>query len=374
MKIGTFDTTRINSRNGTNRRNACMIVAEIGTSHGGELDEAFRLIDAAAESGADCVKFQIVYADEILHPLTGKVRLPGGLVSLYDRFKALERSPEFFAELKGYSEKKGLVFMCTPFGTSSARILKDLGCTVIKIASPELNHFPLLQEVSRYGVSLILSTGVSKLSDIERALEITGLNVMLLHCITQYPAPEEEYNLKIIPHLSTLTGVPVGLSDHSLDPCLVPVLAVSMGAPLIEKHLALSEKGRGLDDPIALIPEQFSRMAQAVRKAESMGEREILDWMADEYGRVRIERVLGTGRKELAPSERDNYGKSNRSIHAVARIEKGHAITEERVALLRSERNLRPGLAPQFLPDMIGRKAQRVIESGEGIQWNDILP
>ncbi|MDR2258849.1 MAG: N-acetylneuraminate synthase family protein, partial [Treponema sp.] len=148
-----------------------LIIAELGTSHGSDLVKAKELTDAAAEAGAACVKFQIVYADEILHPNTGEVALPGGKIRLYDRFKQLEVRPDFFAELKGYAESKGLLFLCTPFGPRSARELRALNPKAVKIASPELNYTGLLREVGAWNLPILLSSGVSKLGDIEAALE-----------------------------------------------------------------------------------------------------------------------------------------------------------------------------------------------------------
>ena len=167
------------------------IIAEIGTSHGGNLSKAKDLIDCALENGADFVKFQWVYADEILHPETGFVNLPGGKIRLYDRFRELEVKPEFFAECKKYTHKKGGKFLCSPFGLKSLEELISIKPDAIKIASPELNHLPLLEKLAEYrkenDIQVIISSGVSKLSDIEQAIEILGRNnLTLLHCIT-YP-------------------------------------------------------------------------------------------------------------------------------------------------------------------------------------------
>ncbi len=351
----------------------CRIVAELGTSHNGSLDRAFRLVDAAAEAGADAVKLQFVIADEILHPLTGEVELPGGKVHLYERFKTLEKPPEFYREIKTYAESNGLLFLCTPFGIESARILKSLGCPVLKIASPELNHVPLLRKAASYGLPLILSTGVSTLGDIERALRITGRNVVLLHCVTAYPAPEEEYNLRLIPNLRNIFFVSVGLSDHSRDPVLVPAAAAALGASLVEKHFTLSRNGDGLDDPIALLPEEFHRMVEAIRRAERMEWNELSAWLEDEYGKVRLEEVLGTGSKVLAPSERDSYGRTNRSIHALRNLEADEKLSRENIAVLRTEKNLEAGLEPAFWDKVLGKRTCRSVPSGKGIAWGDLL-
>lgn len=351
----------------------CLVVAELGTGHLGSLERARELVDAAADAGAECAKFQHVYADEILHPRSGAVDLPTGRVELYRRFRELEQPISFFRDIKAYVESKGLLFLCSPFGARSARELRDLGVAALKIASPELNHLPLLREVAGYGLPLVLSSGVSTLGDIERALEATGRErVVLLHCITSYPAPEDEYNLRLLASLRAVFGVEVGVSDHSLDPVLVPALAVLHGARVVEKHFALSKTGSGLDDPIALEPEPFARMVRAMRDAESTNPAEALHRLEREYGAERVRTVIGSGVKDLASSERANYGRTNRSIHAVAEIPAGCVIGPEAVAVLRTEKVLRPGLGPEFLPVVTGRRAARTIPAGEGIGWDDV--
>ncbi|HTP59750.1 MAG TPA: N-acetylneuraminate synthase family protein, partial [Spirochaetia bacterium] len=152
----------------------CLVIAELGTSHQGDLDAARRLIDAAARAGAECIKFQLVHAGEILHPRSGLVDLPTGRVALYQTFKALERDLSFYRALKKHTEEAGALFLCTPFGIESARELRSLGVLALKVASPELNHVPLLREAASYGLPLFLSSGVSTLADIENALAITG--------------------------------------------------------------------------------------------------------------------------------------------------------------------------------------------------------
>jgi len=352
----------------------CLIVAEAGSSHQGELSRAFELIDAAGEAGADCVKFQVIFADEIVHPRTGSIELPGGRTSIHRRFRELERDLSFYTRLKEHTEKRGLLFLCSAFGLRSARLLRDMGVQAVKVASPELNHFPLLRELAGYGLPLIISTGVSTLSDIERALIAAGPQVLLLHCITAYPAPEEEYNLRVIPSLRGIFGLPAGISDHSRDPLLVPGLAVAVGACVIEKHLALSAADGGLDDPIALEPEAFVRMVEVVRQLEGMDSEQGRSWLEQDYGRERVESVLGDGVKRLAPSERKYYLTTNRSLHAAGEIQAGQPIQAGDVCIVRSESNLRPGLGPEYLEVIVGRTAQRSIPAGEGITWEDILP
>ena len=420
---------------------AC-IIAEIGTSHKGDLSKAQELIHAACEAGADVAKFQWVYADEIIHPKTGLVQLPTGAVRLYDRFKSLEQGPEFFASVKEECEKRGVEFLCTPFGVKSAMQLWELGVKRFKIASPELNHLPLIELMAATGLELIVSSGVSRISDIEEALETihearkghipylsalypdlaadilrklpnksssgTGNalgmgqfdsmtkhpNLTLLHCMTSYPAPENEYNLLLIRSLRGIFGVATGISDHSMDPLLVPAVSTILGGTIIEKHFTLSNDSDGLDDPIALAPRAFRTMVEAVRKVEanirhqadyretsgilstSMVEAEILKHMALaglDAEPEQIRAILGNGVKALAAAERDNYGRTNRSIHAAQALNAGTIITPEHLAIIRSEKILRPGLHPHFLLNVIGRRLSQAVPDGEGLRWSDFL-
>lgn len=348
------------------------IIAEIGTAHGGDIDRARNLVDVALEAGADCVKTQAVFADEIVHPLSGGVDLPGGNTPLYEVFRRLERDIEFYDHIKKHVESRGGTFLCTPFGLKSAAMLREMGVTAVKIASPEINHFPLLSAVAEWEVPVLLSTGVSLLKDIEKALTFLGQRVALLHCVTAYPAPETEYNINVIPHLASRFETPAGLSDHSTDPALVPALAALTSAAVIEKHFTLDKKGGGLDDPVALTPTEFQEMCKTVRTVERLPREEAWAYLSRRYDKARIQKVLGTGQKSLAPAEEENYRTTNRSILAVRSIQEGCMIDRQDVALLRSEKNLLPGLAPEYLSDVIGAKATRHIPNGKGIERKDI--
>jgi sialic acid synthase SpsE len=352
---------------------ACLITAELGTAHGGDLERALRLVEAARESGADAVKLQAVFADEILHPASGSVELPGGPVDLYRRFGELEQDASFYAAVRERARELGLLFACSVFGSRSLQMIRELKPDALKIASPELNHLPLLREVAACGLPLILSGGVATLCDLERALAITGTNSLLLHCVTAYPAPEEDYNLKLIPNLGAVLGVPVGVSDHSLDAELVPVLAVTLGACMVEKHLTLSREGGGLDDSIALDPEGFARLCRALRKAEAEGPEAARRRLEAKHGRERVEAVLGSGVKNLAQAEAANYGRTNRSIHARVAIEAGEVLSARNLCIVRSERILRPGLHPKHYELLLGKRARRAVPAGAGIVWEDLL-
>lgn len=369
------------------------IIAEIGTSHGGSVEKAYKLIDAAKKAGADCAKFQWIYADEILHPKTGYVQLPTGSISLYERFKSLEQPVSFYKKLQKYTKEQGMDFGCSPFGIKSLKKLYALNPDIIKIASPELNHFPMLQELVklencwfRKKIPVILSSGVSLMPDIEKALSIfkplassqralkknskkshTLPPVSLLHCITSYPAPESEYNLSTLATLSKKFNINTGVSDHSLDPLLVPLISLAAGGKIIEKHITLSKETDGLDDPVALTPEDFADMVKNVRKIEKLDHDMIIEELCEMFGEDTLETVMGDGQKKLAPSEAQNYTRTNRSIHVMKDMKSGQKIHRKDIAVLRTEKILTPGMSPEFFYDIIGKRLKTDITSGSGL-------
>lgn len=368
------------------------IIAEIGTSHEGSIEKARALVDAAADSGADTIKFQWVYADEILHPKTGFVKLPTGNIPLYDRFRQLECPVSFYKEMIDYVHSKGCKFCCSPFGLRSLKELLDLKPDYVKVASPELNHYKMLEQLrdwrdvqksrSESMVPVILSSGVSTLADIDKAVRIVGREeVSLLHCITSYPAPEEEYNLRVITNLKNVLGIEAGVSDHSLDPTLVPVLSLLCGGTVIEKHITLSRKTAGLDDPVALEPEQFALMVHVVHQTEAalrhygqtVGFERAVDQLSEQFGREKVEAALGDGVKKLAPAEEANYGRTNRSLHFMRAMKKGEIVGEEDIAILRTEKILTPGISPEFFDFMNGKTLAHDVEDGAGVQFTDFI-
>ena len=368
------------------------IIAEIGTSHEGSIEKARALVDAAADSGADTIKFQWVYADEILHPKTGFVKLPTGNIPLYERFKQLECPVSFYKKMIDYVHSKGCKFCCSPFGLRSLKELLELKPDYVKIASPELNHYKMLEALRDWRdvqksrgesmVPVILSSGVSTLADIDKAVRIVGREgVSLLHCITSYPAPEEEYNLRVITNLKNILGIEAGVSDHSLDPTLVPVLSLLCGGTVIEKHITLSRKTAGLDDPVALEPEQFALMVHVVHQTEAtlrhygqtFGFERALDQLSEQFGREKVEAALGDGVKKLAPAEEVNYGRTNRSLHFMRAMKKGEIVGEGDIAILRTEKILTLGISPEFFDFMIGKTLARDVEDGAGVQFTDFI-
>lgn len=356
----------------------CFIIAEAGTAHGGDLRQAHRLVRAVVAAGADCVKFQYVIASELVHPDAGAIPLPGGQTRLFDRFRELERPVGFYRELKQMVEAEGAVFLCSAFGVESARQLHSLHVAAFKLASPETNHVPLLQELARFGLPVLASTGVTRPADIATALGILrpATRVALLHCITEYPAPADQYNLRLMARLQEDYRLLVGVSDHSLDPLLVPSIAAAVGAAVLEKHVTLRRDGGGLDDPIALEPPELARMVAEVRLVEEQrreaGEQAALARIAKLVGERTVAAVLGTGAHELAAAERHNYLTTNRSLLFVAAGGPGDLIDASLIAPLRSEKNMRPGLTALLWNDVVGRRLARAVHSGDPVSWDDV--
>lgn len=359
--------------------NTIQIIAEIGTSHHGNISRARELIHAAKEAGADWAKFQYIIADEILSSRTPAITLFGKSVSLYQRFVELEKDISFYQQLREYCAKLQIKFLCTPFGIQSAKNIQSLRVEAIKIASPELNHIPLLQEVARFSLPVLLSTGVSHLSDIEEALQIFphDTNVTLMHCVTEYPAPEDGYNLHLLPALATLFARPVGVSDHSENPHLVPALSAAMGAHYIEKHITLDKRSGGLDDPMSIEPTHLKSLVQIVTKIaeihQQKGQEAAIRELLQEFTMERIQRVLGTGQKSLSLAESRAYHTTRRSILATKDLPVGTTLTAQDLGVLRAEQNGTPGLHPRYLPLLIGATLTQEVRGGEGITWDTLL-
>lgn len=371
------------------------IVAEIGTSHGGDLEKARDLIKMCKAAGVDAVKMQCVIASEILHKRTGLVTLPGGKTNLYQEFSKVEQGKEFYLKCKKMAEEAGLTFISSIFGKKSLADILEIGTEYIKIASPEINYIELLEEVGR-GVkekreegkacNIVLSSGVSTLGDIDLAIDtlkkfVPPSCITLLHCVTFYPAPPQEYNLNLLPSLSKIFGVKVGVSDHSTDNILVPVLAITKGACMIEKHVTLDKEGGGLDDKIALDKEHLSLMVEAVRKAESIiskygkdeGSKIIRRQLKESYSEDLIESVLGDGVKRLSSSEKDNYLTTNRAAHYKMAMREGQVVNKSDVSIVRGEKNLLVGLSPKEYETILGHRLTKDVKEGEGVRWEDFL-
>lgn len=233
-----------------------LIIAEAGINHNGDLGIAKLLIDTAKDVGANCVKFQ-TYRAEILEP-------PGERRDMLRRYQLSERD---HFELKAHAEEVGIEMISTPFDVDSLIFLRDdLKLSTIKIASGFLDHADMLDEANRGPSHLIVSTGMSRVGDIAKALKRVP-RARLLHCVSAYPAPIKEMNLRVIPMLARTFGDRIGLSDHTTT-CTVPFAAVALGAKIIEKHLTLDQNMEGPDHKSSIMPKQFRGMVQGIRAIE----------------------------------------------------------------------------------------------------------
>ncbi len=351
------------------------IIAEAGSNHNGKLEQARRLIDIAADAGVDAVKFQLFKADKIYPENCGVVRTPMGDIDFFKVLKEIELPLTWLKELKKYAEKKGLIFLCSCFDEESADILEDIGMSAYKLGAPELNHIPLLEHVAKKHKPVILSTGLCNLGEIEEAINTCNHSgnkrVILLHCVSAYPTPLKDCNLNIIRALNLAFNIPVGFSDHTLDSVLAPVIAVTAGANIIEKHFTLSKKLKGPDHSFALEPNELDKMVKAIRKTERIDDK--FDYVNKLFGLKKVKLILGSYRKVVVPSEREIYPNDKRSIHIIQDIKKGDILNETNVRILRSERNLSPGIHPRYYSTVLGKKINRDIPYGSGLKWADLL-
>lgn len=330
------------------------IIAEAGVNHNGDLDLARRLIDAAAEAGADAVKFQTFVADRLVTRAAPKAEYQRQTTdtkeSQYEMLKKLELLPDAHRELKLRAEQHGMVFLSAPFDSESADLLEKLDVPAFKIGSGELTDLPLLEHIARKGRPMILSTGMSEMREVEqtvRTLQKAGQDqIALLHCVSSYPAPTEDVNLRAMDTLRQVFNVPVGYSDHT-EGIRVAVLAVACGACIIEKHLTLDRKLPGPDHRMSLEPDEFKTMVRAVRSVET---------------------ALGDGVKRPMESERNTRAIARRSLVAATDLPAGtvleaHHLTAKRPGL---------GLPPSELARLIGRRLSKSLRADDMITWSDM--
>jgi len=354
----------------------CFIIAEAGSNHNKDLNLAKKLIDIAAQAQADAVKFQLFTAKGLYPSNCGVIETISGEIDFYKILENMELPLEWLPELKEYAGKKGLVFICAPFDEKMADQLEKINLDCYKIGSPELNHFPFLKHVAKKNKPLICSVGLSTLKEIEEAVEIVSpLNQQLafMHCISAYPAPLKDCNLNIIETLKKAFNLPFGFSDHTLEPEIAPAIAVFKEANIIEKHFTLDKNMEGPDHKFALEPAELKKMVETIREIESKNKKEQENLLHQRYGKDQVNKILGVYQKIIPPSEKNLYPNDKRSIHAIKDMEKGEILTEENVAVLRSERNLKPGLHPRFYKKVLRSKLQKPVKYGQGIKWEDLL-
>ena len=329
----------------------CFIIAEAGVNHNGDVNLARQLIDAANEAGADAVKFQTFTADEVVTRSAAKAAYQQETTSpdesQYDMIRQLELSPESFKELYAYTQQKGIIFMSTPFDKGSVDLLNEIGVPAFKVGSGELTNLSLLRYIAGKRKPIILSTGMSRLEEVAEALDAIGgeggNSVVLLHCVSSYPAKIEDMNLKVMATLRYAFKLPVGLSDHSPG-ITVPVAAAAMGACAIEKHFTMDKDLPGPDHRASLEPEELKRMVAAIRD---------------------VEKAMGDGVKSPAAVEGENKKVIRRSIVARNDIPEGTIITEDMLAIKRPG----TGLEPKYLGEVIKKIAKADINKDEMITW-----
>jgi N-acetylneuraminate synthase/N,N'-diacetyllegionaminate synthase len=331
------------------------IVAEIGVNHNGNMRMARKLIDAAKDAGADSVKFQAFKTERIATKYAEKARYQKETTdpkkSQFNMLKKLELGDAEIKELHHYAQKKNILFLSSAFDEESVDLLDSLNVPAFKIASGELTNLPLLRYMAHKKRPIILSTGLSTLAEIEEALAVIreeGVkDIILLHCVTSYPAKEEDANLKVMDLLKRQFGYPVGFSDHTMS-ITVPIAAAALGAVLIEKHFTLDKTLPGPDHRASLEPTEFSEMVKGIRD---------------------VEKALGDGMKRLTANEEEIRKVARRSIVAKTRIPKGAIIRESMVDFKRPG----TGLEPRDLCKIIGKRTKKDIEPDELITFEKLV-
>lgn len=328
------------------------IIAEISANHGNDINIAKKTIDAIAETGADAVKIQTYTADSLTLDVDNEFFGPrkDGLWkgrTLYELYSEGSLPYEWQSELKEYTESKGMVFFSSPFDLEAVDFLERLNVPMYKIASPEINDIPLVKYVAEKGKPIIISTGMADLFDIKLAIDTcrdAGNNdITLLKCTSEYPATADMANLLTIPNLRDTFGVKVGLSDHTMG-STVPVVAVTLGARVVEKHFILDRSLGGVDAAFSMEPHEFKQMVDACHDALAS---------------------LGEIKYELTERNKNR----RRSLFVCKDIKKGEVFTEENI------KSVRPGfgLHPMYYFDVLGKIAKKDINKGEPLIWEDIL-
>ena len=322
----------------------CFIIAEAGVNHDGSLETARKLVEVAAQADVDAVKFQTFEAERMVTLSAPKadyqIQVTDASESQYDMLRRLELSPEMHQDLLDYCGQQGVGFMSTPFDKASADLLEHLGVTVFKIASGEITNLPFLAYVAQKGKAMIMSTGMASLDEVAKAVETirqTGnQNLILLHCVSNYPADPADANLRAMHVMENTFGLPVGYSDHTPG-IEVALAAVALGACVIEKHFTLDRESPGPDHMASLEPDELIALVKGIRA---------------------VELALGDGNKEPAESEANSTVVARKSLVAAQYIPSGTVITAEMITSKRPG----TGLLPAKCQDLLGRTAGRNIQ------------
>jgi N,N'-diacetyllegionaminate synthase len=329
----------------------CFVIAEAGVNHNGSPERALRLVDAAVRAGADAVKFQTFIAEQVVSPTAPKAayqRETTGIgESQLEMVKKLEFPPHVFGDIQHYCQSVGILFLSTPFEESSADLLEALAVPAFKIPSGEITNYPFLEHVARKRRPMIVSTGMADLDEVKAAVELIrncgNHELILLHCVSSYPANPATVNLRAMQTLAREFRVPVGFSDHTLG-IEVPLAAVALGATVIEKHLTLDKTLPGPDHRASLNPEEFAAMVRGIRLVES---------------------TLGDGCKRPSPEELDTAFVARKSLVSTRALTRGTILTEDAIAIRRPG----TGLPPAMRSQLIGRRLSHDVQAGEVFSW-----
>ncbi len=326
------------------------IIAEMSANHNGELDRALKTIDMAKAMGADAVKIQTYTADTMTIDCDNEYfKINGGLwhgYKLYELYKWAQTPFEWHQAMFAHAKKIGITIFSTPFDETAVDLLESLDCPAYKIASFEATDLPLIEKVAKTGKPLIISTGLANEDEIDDLVDTVknagGMDLVLLHCISAYPAPIEQSNLRTIQDIAERWQVLSGLSDHSLG-TTIATSAVALDACIIEKHVTLSREDKGPDSEFSLEPEELKVLVEQSK----------LTWAS-----------LGKAGYERKPAEQESL-KFRRSLFFVEDIFKDTTITEQHV------KRIRPGfgLAPKYLPEIIGKQVNSNIKRGTPVSW-----
>ncbi|MGA1823492.1 MAG: N-acetylneuraminate synthase [bacterium] len=317
------------------------IIAEAGVNHNGNLETAKAMIDAAVRSGADAIKFQTFTAEKVMSRFAPKAEYQKNTTasdeSQLEMVKKLELTIDAHKELIAYCGQKDIHFLSTPFDLDSIDMLNDLNLTIFKVPSGEITNLPYLRKVGRLQKHILLSTGISEMSEIKNALEVLVDNgtsfddITVLHCNTEYPTPVKDVNLLAMITIRDTFKVKVGYSDHTKG-IEVPIAAAALGATVIEKHFTLDRAMPGPDHKASLEPEELTAMVSAIRN---------------------IEQALGSGIKKPSPSELKNRDIVRKSIVAARDIEQGEPFSEDNITVKRPGN----GISPMEWDKVVGKVA-----------------
>jgi N,N'-diacetyllegionaminate synthase len=335
-----------------------IIIAEAGVNHNGSMENARKLIDIAADAGADYVKFQTFKTEEIVDPSAPTAKYQekqvGKSVSQFEMIKKLELSYDEFKELEGYCESKNIKFLTTFADIKSLLEYDKKSLDFIKISSGEVTNLLFLKKIAEVGKPIVISTGMAKLSEIETALEVLISNgadrnsITILHCNTEYPTPFQDVNLKAMQTIKNAFKTDVGYSDHTLG-IEVSLAAVALGATIIEKHFTIDKNLPGPDHSSSIEADELKKLVSSIRNIESA--------------------MAGTGRKEPSNSEAKNKNIVRKSIFVSKEIKKGEVFSEENITLKRPG----DGIPANEIFNILGKKSIKNLNSGKKLEYNDII-